>query len=331
MTLTSLTDRPSAQAQIDLALINNMPDSAFENTERQFHDLLAHAAGSMEVRLRFFYLPEIARAESVRRRISDHYCELHDLWDSGLDAVIVTGTEPRTSDLRQEVYWNSLVNIIDWAKTETVAAIWSCLAAHAAVLHLDGIARQPLPDKCFGVFEHDVTAHRLTRALSTPQRTPHSHWNAVSRPQLEASDYQILTESHLAGVDLFIKEAPSLFVFWQGHPEYDTRSLLKEYQRDVQRFVRHEREKYPRMPYGYFSKAATAQLAAFEVRALAARHESLVSEFPFAAASAGLENTWRASAIQFYQNWLAIILDAKTARGKRRRGPSIKQALRVPD
>lgn len=318
MALTVFSDRSTGRAHIDVALINNMPDSAFEATELQFHNLLASAARSMDVRLRCFSLPEIVRGDAARHRIADHYCDLRDLWDCDLDALIVAGTEPKSPDLRQEVYWNHLTAVMDWAKTEIVSSVWSCLAAHAAVLHLDGVPRQPLAQKCCGVFEHELTAHPLTRGLSETQRTPHSRWNTVLRPALEASGYQVLTNSPLAGVNLFIKQSGSQFIFWQGHPEYDDRSLLKEYQRDVQRFVRKERETYPIMPYGYFSSAAVERLAAFEARALAAPHEGLIGEFPYEFASAGLQNTWRASAIQFYQNWLTAVVDAKAKGGSRR-------------
>lgn len=319
MALTLFSERlPPARARIEVALLNNMPDSALEATELQFGNLLAAAAGPMEVRLRCFSLPEIARGETARRRIADHYCDLRDLWDCDLDALIVAGTEPKSPDLRQEPYWNNLSAVMDWAKTEVVSSVWSCLAAHAAVLYFDAVARQPLAQKCCGVFEHGVTPHPLTRGLAAPQRTPHSRWNTILRPALEASGYHILTDSPLAGVNLFIKQLGSQFIFWQGHPEYDDRSLLKEYQRDVQRFLRKERETYPNMPYGYFSPPAEERLAAFEARALAAPYAGLIGEFPYEFASAGLQNTWRASAVQFYQNWLAAIVDAKGTRGVRR-------------
>ena len=43
----------------------------------------------------------------------------------------------------------------------------------------------------------------------------------------------MLSRSPVAGADLFIKQRKSLFVFLQGHPEYDPGSLLREYQRDA--------------------------------------------------------------------------------------------------
>ena len=72
--------------------------------------------------------------------------------------------------------------------------------------------------------------------------------------------YRLLTRSAAAGADAFVREEQggSLFVFFQGHPEYETDTLAREYRRDVGRFLRGEREHYPAAPEGYFNDAATA-------------------------------------------------------------------------
>ena len=49
----------------------------------------------------------------------------------------------------------TLASVLDWAERNTVSTILSCLAAHAGVLHSDGIDRHPLSDKQFGVFDFD--------------------------------------------------------------------------------------------------------------------------------------------------------------------------------
>src|SRR2546429_394051 len=82
------------------------------------------------------------------------------------------------ADLRAEPYWGSLTRVLEWAAGHTQSTVWSCLGAHAAVLHLDGIGRRALGDKRFGVFEcARVTEHRLTAGLPARVRMPHSRWN----------------------------------------------------------------------------------------------------------------------------------------------------------
>src|SRR5205085_67987 len=134
---------------------------------------------------------------------------------------------------------------------------WSCLAAHAAVLHIDGIARCPLEEKRVGLFRCEIaTPHGLLTNVSAPLRVVHSRWNELPEGALADNGYSILTHSAQAGVDAFVKKRKSLFVFFQGHPEYDHRALLREYRRDVARFLRAERDSYPGMPCAYFDPVA---------------------------------------------------------------------------
>src|SRR6202000_1633981 len=105
----------------------------------------------IDVQLRLFSLAEIARGELARSRMEGFYADAQTLPMAGLDALIVTGAEPR-GPLQDEPYWASLSHLVDWAEIGTLSTMFSCLAAHAAVLHLDGIVRRPLARKLSGVF-----------------------------------------------------------------------------------------------------------------------------------------------------------------------------------
>jgi homoserine trans-succinylase len=119
-------------------------------------------------------------------------------------------------------------------------------------------------------------------------------------------------QSAQAGVDLFVKKKKeSLFVHFQGHPEYGTGTLLKEYRRDIKRFLRKERETYPNMPHGYFDATATKLLSDFRDKVKANPHEEFVAEFPEAAVVGGLQETWRASAAAVYRKWLQYLVSRK--------------------
>ena len=139
-----------------IGLVNNMPDAALQATERQFATLLDAAAGDRPVRLRLYAMPAIERGPEAAAHIAAHYASSDALGRAPLDALIVTGCEPRAQHLADEPYWPSLTRIIDWAAGNTVSTLWSCLAAHAAVLHLDAIERQRLPAKRSGLFACDA-------------------------------------------------------------------------------------------------------------------------------------------------------------------------------
>jgi len=302
---------------LTIGLVNNMPDAALDATERQFIGLVRAASPGLIVRFKLFSLPEIPRSEQARLALAARYRDVSELWDTHLDGLIVTGNEPRSPSLRDEPYWPALSKLMAWAEHNTDSTIWSCLAAHAAVLYADGIERQPRLEKLFGVFHCDkVRAHALTGGLPSRLPVPHSRHNDLPAPALIASGYRILTQSASTGVDMFVgpDRGASLFLFFQGHPEYDADSLAREFRRDVGRFLRGERDKFPALPQGYFDEKASALIEEFCARARAERVEKFVRHFPMTAIEGGLRNTWQASAIAVYRNWLVCLQGRKAKR-----------------
>ena len=108
--------------------------------------------------------------------------------------------------------------VIDWARHHTASTIWSCLAAHAAVLQSDGIKRRAFKQKLSGLFEcRPVAPHPMLRGAPLPLRVPHSRLNDLPEAVLRANGYRVLSRS-AAGADTFVKEPDggSLFVFADG-------------------------------------------------------------------------------------------------------------------
>jgi homoserine O-succinyltransferase len=302
---------------LTIGLVNNMPDAACEATERQFVNLLRAATTDQVVRLEMFSMPEIRRANEMRPGFAGRYRDIGELWGAPVDALIVTGTEPRAADLKDEPYWPTLAKLVDWARSNTISTIWSCLAAHAAVLHADGIERRPFAGKLSGVFACEAAeCHQLLANIASPIQMPHSRLNDLPERALVSCDYRILTHSRAAGVDTFVKDdgRSSLFVYFQGHPEYDAASLLREYRRDVGRFLRGERDRYPALPQHYLSLEAGLMAEEFRARAVADRRPDLISEFPADLIRAGVENTWRPSATRLYENWVNHLMERKSTR-----------------
>lgn len=302
-------------AVLEIALVNNMPDSAFLATERQFCSAVRGAVGASGARLHLFTLPSIARGGEAAKHIAAGYAAFGDLLARDFDALIVTGNEPRAPRLDAEPYWPDLAKLIDWADAHTRSSLWSCLAAHAAVLHLHGIARHRLPAKLSGVFRCRPRAQSaLLAGFGTDSIVPHSRLNELRRDDLLARGYDILRESDEAGVDLFTLDKKSRFVFLQGHPEYETDTLSREYRRDVGRFLRGESDTYPDEPANYFSAEASAILRAFRRRAVANRDPALFDVFPNVVSPFAIANRWEPATLRLYGNWLAGVAAQKDAR-----------------
>ena len=318
-----LRDKPPSGLQerssnrITIGLINNMPDGALEATERQFISLLDSASEGVQVQLSFHALPNVPRNEFGTRHIRDFYSSVENLFDKRLDGLIVTGREPLTSNLREEPYWQSFTEVLEWAKDNTYSTVWSCLAAHAAILHMDGIGRIRSNDKHCGVFEcTQQSDHPLTTDAPSSFKLPHSRWNGISEDALTSCGYSVLTRSADVGVDTFTKQHKSLFVFFQGHPEYESNTLLLEYRRDVGRYLRGETNTYPLMPRGYFDEATVFTLKALQSRSTSGAREELLTELSNTLETSRIENTWHSTAARIYRNWLKYICAQKQLRAQ---------------
>lgn len=308
---------------IELGILNNMPDAALERTEQQFFALLTAAAQDLLVRVRFFSLASMQRDASGHEHLKRNlYTPAAQIPDWNLDALIVTGTEPRASDLRAEPYWRELSDVFDWIAREGPSTVFSCLAAHAAVLYYDGIQRKRLPEKRFGVFGHVVSRNdRLTRNLPSPLRIAHSRWNELAESDLAQAGYRILTWSEDAGADLVLKRGRTDLLFCQGHPEYDADTLAREYRRDVKRWLKGEAETYPLLPKNYFSAGEMLALQRFRARAVFERDEALMTGFP--ALHAKTDSRWSAPGVAIFGEWLRSIVDKKRTEGRVRAVASV--------
>jgi homoserine O-succinyltransferase len=296
----------NVDVDLTIGLINNMPDAALQATERQFMRLLRQAAGDIRIDFHCFSLPSVRRAQPAKGRVEVQYTDFAEIDRLHIDGLIVTGAEPNAATLPQETFWRDLTDIIDWAKTNTRSAIWSCLAAHAAVLHLDGVERRRTATKCSGIYDcTKVSRHWLTEDLASPLKVAHSRLNELRADDLTANGYQLLTHSPQGGVDSFAKDLGSHFIFFQGHPEYEALSLEREYLRDISRFLSGERDVYPGIPVGYFDAETEASLVAFAARAQAERRPALTTELPGRTLRQDIATG--AGATIMFRNWLAYL------------------------
>ncbi len=296
----------AGEAELTIGLINNMPDSALKATERQFMRLVQAASGNVSVNFHCFSLPAVARSKQASEHIAHDYADITDLDRLEIDGLIVTGAEPVAANLPDEPFWRQLTEIIDWARTNTRSTIWSCLAAHAAVKHLDDVDRHRLNAKCSGVFDCNKAGDDwLTRGLPATLKVSHSRYNELRESELVARGYEILTRSNVAGVDIFARQLESRFVFFQGHPEYDASSLQREYMRDLARYLSGERDSYPDIPAGYFDAGTVELLESFEQRARANRDPMLAAELPGLTLRSDIAAGTAANTI--FRNWLGFL------------------------
>ena len=298
--------------ELHIGLLNMMPDAALEFTERQFCRLVGQSNQIAQFFVHPFSLEAQPRGPMIRDHIERYYETFDQIRAQGLDALIITGAVPKHPDLASEAFWEPLSEVIDWAVENVTSTLCSCLATHAVLQLRYGQRRVPLAQKRWGVYAHQVVDdhrhHPLVRNVNTRFDVPHSRFNEISRHQFDAAGLRVLVESDEAGVHLAVSEDGLRLVFFQGHPEYDTDSLFKEYNREVRNYVPGERPDYPPLPENYFSPRDQALLDDHRTGILTALNlGETTPELPAEHIAKTPHNTWHDTAEGVMGNWIGCV------------------------
>jgi len=290
--------------------LNMMPDAALAATERQFFRLVGSGNPISQFHMHPFTLDEIPRGEVASEHIARYYEPFSSIQEHGLDALIISGANVTGADLSKEVFWEPLMSVANWAHENVTSTLCSCLASHALLLGQYGIQRNGLSEKCWGVFEHEMVVrdHPLVHDVNTHIVVPHSRFNDVSAAQMREKGIHVLAEGPEPGVQLAVSPDGFRTVFFQGHPEYDRISLMKEYKRDVHLYFNGGIENYPPMPKHYFDNYTKAVLDEYKEKLIQARRSGAeIPFFPEPNLLPHLKNTWHDSGEAVVGNWLGLM------------------------
>lgn len=296
--------------ELHIGLLNMMPDAALTATERQFFRLVGESNQIAQFYMHPFTLDQIERSDVNRMHIDEFYDSFDDIKKQGLDALIITGANVSGSELSKQPFWDPLIEVIDWAYENVTSTLCSCLATHAVMEFRYKQKRYPLNNKRWGVYTHRVVdrKHPLVNGVNTRFDVPHSRFNQIDREQFEKAGLHVLVESSQAGVHLAVSEDLFRIVFFQGHPEYDLISLLKEYKREVALFSSGDRDDYPATPDGYFTPQCQAILIEHKNQVISAmRKKQVIPKLPEALIRKKLDNTWHDTAEAVLNNWIGTV------------------------
>jgi homoserine O-succinyltransferase len=281
--------------ELHIGLLNMMPDAALQVTEQQFMRLVGNCNQIAQFFVHPFSIPGLPRSPEAEAYIDNYYTDFGQLQEDGLDALIITGANVSNPTLELEPFWEPLKQVIGWATENVASVLCSCLATHAIVKHLYHIDRQRLARK-----------------------------NAITHEQFEKAGLTILAESPEGDVHMAISEDLFRVIYFQGHPEYYHNSLLKEYKREVKRFVSGEREEYPPHPEHYFSADAAEIADQYEEHVLASPgNGAKLPAFPEDAIDHYLDNTWGDTGKAIVNNWLGLVYQLTDIDRKRPFAPGV--------
>jgi homoserine O-succinyltransferase len=292
--------------ELHIGLLNMMPDAALEATERQFFRLVGHSNQIAQFYMHPFSLTSIKRGPKASEHLKTHYKTFDEIKSQGLDALIISGANVSATDLQLAPFYDQLKEVVDWSYENVTSTLCSCLATHAVLEFKYGQKRQPIGAKHWGVFPHKVInrSHPLVKGVNTRFDIPHSRFNEISEKQFSDAGIRVLAKSKI-GVHLAV--SPDLFrlVFFQGHPEYDSISLLKEYKREVAIYLENNGSEYPPIPSNYLSLQSQAILE--EYRAKLDSKKASIDNFPEELIADKLDNTWHDSANAIINNWIGCV------------------------
>ena len=214
-----------------ILILNLMPLKI--ETETQLLRLIANSP--LQVDIELMQTASHQSSHTPSQHLLTFYRTFAELKEEFYDGLIVTGAPVEQMEFEAVDYWPELEEILEWSKTHCFSTFHICWGAQAGLYYHYGIPKQQLPQKVFGIFEHEVinVTHPMVRGFDDHYLAPHSR-HIQSDPEAIRScpALEVLTQSDQAGINLVVRhDCRQVFVF--GHSEYDRSTLANEYFRDL--------------------------------------------------------------------------------------------------
>lgn len=254
---------------LKILILNLMPKK--EETERQLLRLLGNSP--LQIKIDFLHMQSHVSKNTETSYLNKFYKTFNEVKDEYYDGLIITGAPIEHLEFEEVNYWQELEEIFEWSKKHIFSTLNICWAAQASLYYNYGINKYQVPEKIFGVFEHDVLIenHPLTLGFVDDFLAPHSRHTAIEEDKLGSIDeLDVLAKSDEVGT-LLVTTKDLRKIFITGHIEYEADTLHNEYMRDK------NANKPIEVPINYYPNDDDTKEA---------------------------KNKWRGVAYLFYHNWL---------------------------
>lgn len=215
---------------LHILFLNLMPTKI--ETETQFARLLGNTP--LQIEMDLLQTASHAATHTSQEHMLHFYTTFDQIKDRYYDGMVITGAPLESVPYEEVEYWPELCEILKWSRTHVYSTLHICWGAFAGLYYHYGIDSVKLPEKLFGVFEHQVERHSsiLFRGFDDTFMVPHSRHFGLDRLQVEKRpELKILASSPKAGLYAMSTEGGRQ-IFITGHSEYDPLTLEKEYSRD---------------------------------------------------------------------------------------------------
>ena len=215
---------------LQICILNLMPIK--QDTELQLLRALSNTP--LQVDVTFLNMKSHTSLNTSANHLNKFYMTFDEVRERKFDGLIITGAPVEHMEYEEVDYWEELVAVMDWSKTNVTSTFHICWGAQAGLYHHFGLQKRPLPHKMFGVFEHRVMNRKIpiVRGFDDYFMAPHSRHTEVAAEDIHGcKELTVLAESEEAGVYLVMAGEGKQF-FVMGHSEYDRLTLRDEYFRD---------------------------------------------------------------------------------------------------
>ncbi|MBB6444617.1 homoserine O-acetyltransferase MetA [Bacillus benzoevorans] len=215
---------------LNILILNLMPEK--EKTEAHLLRLLGNTP--LQVNIHFLKTATYESKNTSPYHLEQFYTTFKEIKEKKFDGMIITGAPVENMPFEQVEYWEELVEIMNWTKTNVTSTLHICWGAQAALYHHFGIHKYELPEKCFGIFSHIVNdrSEKLLRGFDDIYLAPHSrHTDVVMEDIEKCPDLKILSSSEEAGAFIMYANGGRQIMI-TGHLEYEAQTLAEEYWRD---------------------------------------------------------------------------------------------------
>ncbi|WP_085524560.1 homoserine O-acetyltransferase MetA [Tuberibacillus sp. Marseille-P3662] len=229
---------------LNIVILNLMPEK--QKTETHLLRLLGNTP--LQVNVTFLRTATHESKSTSQSHLAQFYETFSNIKDRRIDGMIITGAPIEQLPFEEVNYWQELTEIMEWTKTHVTSVLHICWGAQAALYYHYGIGKFDLPEKCTGIFKHQLadSTVKLVRGFDEEFLAPHSRYTDVLEEEILAHpELTLLSSSEDAGPFMMLSK-DERHVMITGHLEYGAETLAEEYRRDIDRGLD------AAIPKGYF-------------------------------------------------------------------------------
>ena len=168
---------------LKIAILNLMPTKIV--TETQLLRLLGNSPLQVEITLVMTDSHE--SKNTSQEHLGTFYKRFSEIKEEHFDGMIITGAPVEKLEFEEVDYWEELKEIMDWSTKHVWSTLHICWGAQAGLYHHFGVPKYDLPEKMFGIFEHQLLKKhkKLFFGFEDTFYAPHSRHTEVREEDIK--------------------------------------------------------------------------------------------------------------------------------------------------